>query len=368
MQQHQSPTTTKSDIETLVSDLTEILIEPAQQVGLCKKIRSKKSNPRKSPNKSWFNSECEKKRKQFFKAKNALRKAKTEVEKKDCSTKMDQESTEYRQFISSHQKEFTRALHKNLRELHRHNPKEYWSILKKSDNTPYSEPKVSFSDFETHFKNLNENNSNTNPTHVFDPGSIDISNMQEFNLDFTVDEVTSNIKSLQNNKSEGHDYVKNEYIKNCPPHFVDLIVKIFNLILRTGHVPYDWCIGLIVPIYKKKGSQFDPNNYRGITLLSCLGKLFTMCINVRLTKFISNQSIIGEEQAAFREEYSTMDHVFVLTRININMISWSVYPLLLAHSEWYMNISEHICYQYHRWRLVALNLNLKRSVALPTPC
>ena len=41
-QQQLSATTTKNDIETLVTNLTEILIEPAQQVGLCKKIRSKK--------------------------------------------------------------------------------------------------------------------------------------------------------------------------------------------------------------------------------------------------------------------------------------------------------------------------------------
>ena len=315
MQQQQSLTTTKNDIENLVTDLTDILVEPAQHVGLCKKIRSKKANPRKSPNKPWFNPECENKRKKLFKAKDDLRKAKTEVEKKDCSTKLNQESIEYRQFISSHQKEFTRDLHKNLRQLHRHHPKEYWNILKKSDCTPKSEPKVSLSDFQTHYKNLYQNDPSTTPTHDFDPSAIDPINFQEFNLDFTVEEVLENIKSLKNNKSEGYDYVKNEYIKNCPPHFVEIIVKIFNLILRTGHVPYDWSIGFIVPIYKKKGSQADPNNYRGITLLSCLGKLFTMCINVRLTKFVADQSIIGEEQAAFREEYSTMDHAFVLNEL-----------------------------------------------------
>ena len=102
---------------------------------------------------------------------------------------------------------------------------------------------------------------------------------------------------------------------NCPRTVIELIVSVFNLILKTGHVPYDWSIGLIVPIYKKKGSRLDPNNYRGITLLSCLGKLFTMCINVRLTKFVSDQGIIGEEQVAFREFYSTLDHIFVLNEL-----------------------------------------------------
>ena len=207
-------------------------------------------------------------------------------------------------------------MHKNLRQLHRHHPKEYWNILKNSEGTKKSEPKVSMADFEKHFKHLNQEDSQNNaPTHNFDPSDIDPSTIQDFNLDFTVEEVLENIKSLKNNKSEGVDFVKNEYIKNCPPSVVELIVKLFNLILRTGHVPHDWSIGLIVPIFKKKGSKFDPNNYRGISLLSCLGKLFTLCINVRLTKFVTDRNIIGEEQAAFREGYSTMDHAFVLNEL-----------------------------------------------------
>ena len=315
LSQQLAPNPTNKDIDKLVTDLTSVILSPAKNVGLCKKIRKKNGKPRKSPKQAWFNSECEKKRKTFFDAKNELRKAKTPEEKKPLREKMEQVGREYKTFISTHQKEYTRDLHKNLRELHRHHPKEYWNILKSSDSPKNSEPKVSMADFENHFKNLNEGSPGDTPAHFFDPSNIDISNAQEFNMDFTVDEVLANIKSLKNNKSEGLDYVKNEYIKNCPPSVVELIVKLFNLILKTGHVPQDWGIGLIVPIFKKKGSQSDPNNYRGITLLSCIGKLFTLCINVRLNKFASDNDIIGEEQAAFREGYSTMDHAFVLNEL-----------------------------------------------------
>ena len=91
-----------------------------------------------------------------------------------------------------------------------------------------------------------------------------------------------------------------------------MAVILFNLVLKTGIVPTEWSIGLIVPIFKKKGSQHDPNNYRGITLLSCLGKLFTLCICVRLNLYATRRGLIGEEQAAFREHYNTYDHIFVL--------------------------------------------------------
>ena len=172
------------------------------------------------------------------------------------------------------------------------------------------------SDFEKHFKNLNQEDSHSSAaSHHFDPSDLDLSNMEEFNLDFTMEEVLKNIGTLKNNKSEGVDFIKNEFLKNCPLSVVELIVKLFNLILRTGHIPNEWSIGLIVPIFKKKGSKYDPNNYRGITLLSCLGKLFTLCINVRLNKFAKDKGTIGEEQAAFREDYGTMDHAFVLNEI-----------------------------------------------------
>ena len=43
-----------------------------------------------------------------------------------------------------------------------------------------------------------------------------------------------------------------------------------------GSFPEIWALGQIIPIYKKKGSKKDPGNYRGITLLSCLGKFFNI--------------------------------------------------------------------------------------------
>ena len=83
-----SSTTTKNDIETLVTDLTEILIEPAQQVGLCKKIRSKKKgNPRKSPNQSWFNSSAKTNAKNFLNQKTQCGKQKQQLKKTTAKSK-----------------------------------------------------------------------------------------------------------------------------------------------------------------------------------------------------------------------------------------------------------------------------------------
>ena len=124
-------------------------------------------------------------------------------------------------------------------------------------------------------------------------------------------EIRAAIKQLKNNKACGLDKIINEFFKYCHNDCIPLIVDFFNIVFNTGCVPQEWCLGIIHPLYKNKGSVNDPDNYRGITLLSCTSKLFTICLNNRLSRY-ADIHILGNEQAGFREGYSTIDHVFVL--------------------------------------------------------
>lgn len=105
---------------------------------------------------------------------------------------------------------------------------------------------------------------------------------------------------------------------------LNIIVKFFNLVLITGIVPTDWCLGVIKPLYKNKGPVDDPENYRGITLLSCIGNLFTAVINYRLIAYIESERILGEEQAGFRKGFSTLDHIFVLH----SLVEWCLVEIV----------------------------------------
>ena len=60
---------------------------------------------------------------------------------------------------------------------------------------------------------------------------------------------------------------------------------LFNKVLNSGIFPQLWSVGYISPVFKA-GDIGDPNNYRGITVCSCLGKFFTLIINDCLTKNI----------------------------------------------------------------------------------
>ena len=59
-----------------------------------------------------------------------------------------------------------------------------------------------------------------------------------------------------------------------------------------------WSWALIVPIFKS-GVKTNPNNYRGISIMSCLGKLFTSILNQRLLKYFIENNILSKEQVGF---------------------------------------------------------------------
>ena len=111
---------------------------------------------------------------------------------------------------------------------------------------------------------------------------------------FTHSEIDNMVKILKNKKACGRDKILNEYICTTYNKLRPMYTTLFNRVLEDGTVPDSWLNGMIMPIYKSKGSCEDPDNYRGITLLSCLGKLFTSVVNERLNKFADRISLIKE--------------------------------------------------------------------------
>ena len=73
-------------------------------------------------------------------------------------------------------------------------------------------------------------------------------------------------------------------------------------------------LGAIVPIHKK-GSKSDPSNYRGITLISCLGKLFLTILNNRLTQFVKEKNILSDKQLGFVAGNRTSDAHIIINNV-----------------------------------------------------
>ena len=67
--------------------------------------------------------------------------------------------------------------------------------------------------------------------------------------------------------------------------------------------------------------MYNPLNYRGISLLPCIAKLYSSILNNRLTQYCDYLEIIVDEQNGFRKDRSCVDHIFVLTSIVRNIIN-----------------------------------------------
>ena len=132
------------------------------------------------------------------------------------------------------------------------------------------------------------------------------------NSPISEDEVKKAVRRLKNGKACGEDKILKEMINAFSETHMGVLTKIFNIVLQSGNMPHECVIGIIKAIYKSKGDINDPNNYRGITLLSCFGKLFTSILNDRLTTYISLNEMMSEAKAGFRKGYSTTDQIFTV--------------------------------------------------------
>ena len=89
-----------------------------------------------------------------------------------------------------------------------------------------------------------------------------------------------------------------------------MFTELFNVIFDSGIFPEQRSVNIIKPLYKNSCDLNCPDNYHGITILSCLGKLLSNLLNDRLTQFVNKNNNIGPEQAGFRSGFITTDDMF----------------------------------------------------------
>ena len=200
------------------------------------------------------------------------------------------------------------------------NVKLYWKMLAGSKKSNEKCP-IDTKELYNHFLSLSD------PEGDFFTADSDISEsienlimdditaaFDELNVPFSLTEVLNAIKQLKNGKAGAEDLLLNEFFihgSDILPHY---IASLFNFVFESGVFPEDWCDGLLVALHKK-GSKSIPGNYRGITLLSALGKLFTRVLNNRLDNWGEMYSIYVEAQNGFRRGRGTVDSAFVLQNI-----------------------------------------------------
>lgn len=126
-----------------------------------------------------------------------------------------------------------------------------------------------------------------------------------------MEELEEAITEMKNGKSPGPDGITVEVFKEMSESGKRRLLRILNRIWDTGIVPKSFKESIIFPIYKK-GNKEEAKNYRGVSLLNTGGKIFTKILQKRMQKFVKENKLITESQAGYREDYSTIDHVYSL--------------------------------------------------------
>jgi Reverse transcriptase (RNA-dependent DNA polymerase) len=129
------------------------------------------------------------------------------------------------------------------------------------------------------------------------------------------EEVEHAIKRLQSGKATGPDSVPPELILNGGPTMIAALHTLFTAIWDATTVPDEWLMAHIIPVYKRSGARDDTLNYRPIALTSIVAKLYESVICSRLTAYIEQNKLIGDEQGGFRAKRGCMDHIFTLQEI-----------------------------------------------------
>lgn len=131
-------------------------------------------------------------------------------------------------------------------------------------------------------------------------------------LDFDESEINNAISQLRQDSATGWDGISSNLIKQCRHILVAPITHIFNRSIATGIFPEAFKKAVVHPIHKG-GDRDCVNNYRPISVLSAIAKMFEKLINLRLTQFLDKNDIIAQNQYGFKKGVSAEDAVLDLT-------------------------------------------------------
>ena len=105
----------------------------------------------------------------------------------------------------------------------------------------------------------------------------------------------------------------NEMIKSLGCRALNKLLEIYNISWKT-EVPQIWREAIMVPIPKNGKERGNAGSYRPISLTSCLCKTMERIINHRMKGYLESNHLLADEQAGFRQCYSTEDQATYLSQ------------------------------------------------------
>ena len=158
-----------------------------------------------------------------------------------------------------------------------------------------------------HFKKV------LNVLSVFDMSVVEAARQRPLHSDLSVpptaEELESALEALMNGKCGGKNGLAPELVKRVGAVYQEYVLELFEEVWVSGVVPKAWVDAVIVAI-PKKGDLMECNNWRGISLLDIVGKVFARILHQRLQKVADDD--LAESQCGFCKGCSCIDMIFCL--------------------------------------------------------
>ena len=123
------------------------------------------------------------------------------------------------------------------------------------------------------------------------------------------------IENLENKNSSGHDGISNKLLKSIKCSVSKSLTIIINQMITTGIFPDAFKVSKVTPIFKK-GDCSLMSNYRPISLLPTISKIFERVIHDQMYEYFNEFNLLAEQQYGVRKKHSTeyaaiklIDHV-----------------------------------------------------------
>ena len=293
--------------EEKLDETIDIINHMIEYAGTEMKERESDSTNRKN---NWFDKECKYLKKE---AKKKIRIFRAN-ENQETLNEYTRARQKYKITCKKKKEEQEVEQHRKVEEaLKLKQDKMFWKLIKgKTKQYKSSENSITEQEWIKHFTNLYAND------HVEEILADEEQYQEDDDVcrQITEEEILAVIKELKTEKAPGIDGIPPEFYKSLAEdkEFINLLTNLFNLIVKKKAWPKLWRIGLIHTIHKK-GDTKNPANYRGISLLAVLSKIFTKIISDRLNKWVENNNKLSNFQSGFRKGKSTIDNIAILDTI-----------------------------------------------------
>ena len=159
-----------------------------------------------------------------------------------------------------------------------------------------------FNNFFLHHSDIDTSNAEL-------PSTCDVPAHSLTNITVTESDVTDLLENIDISKATGLDGISPRLLKEAGNAISKPLSKLFNLSLEIKTVPEVWKRANVILIYKK-GEKTNINNYRPISLLSCVGKLCERVVFKYVFNYFRNNFLLSIYQSGFQPGDSTVNQLF----------------------------------------------------------